>query len=177
MKIIGFSEINNELKMVLKSDSSLLVNRKPFFIPEWSHDIRMTPCIVVRICKLGKCIARRFAHRYYDCVAFGANLQALDFIEKGDNIRGWAFDYSLPLGVFREIDDHIPSDLVIEIEEAISRISDIMTLRQGDMIFIDRRIPSTPLVPEQILCHEIDGEEVLYCKIKGNLTNEHSEQH
>ena len=172
MKIIGFSEINNELKMVLKSDSSLLVNRKPFFIPEWSQDVRMTPCIVVRVCKLGKCIAHRFAHRYYDCIAMGANLQAVDYVEQGDTIRGWAFDYSLPLGEFRPINEHIPTDLVIEIDEAIQRISEIMTIRQGDMIFIDRRIPSRALVPEEVLSYEINGEEVLYCKIKGNLAHE-----
>ena len=65
MKIVGFTLVENEVKMVLKSDSSLMVNRKPFFIPDWSEDIRYVPCVVVRVCKLGKHIAAKFASRYY----------------------------------------------------------------------------------------------------------------
>ena len=49
MKIIGFSEINGAVQMVLKCDSSMLVNRKPFFIPDWSQDVRVTPCVVLRV--------------------------------------------------------------------------------------------------------------------------------
>ena len=94
--------------MVLKCDSSLLVNRKPFFLPDWSSDIRMTPCVVLRVCKLGKNIAPRFAHRYFDSIAPGLNIQAADWLAKGDSVRGWAFDYSLPMGSFVET-AHWPS--------------------------------------------------------------------
>ena len=64
--------------MVLKGDSSLLVNRKPFFIPDWSSDVRMTPCVVLRVSRLGKHVSARFASRYYDAVAPGLNMQAAD---------------------------------------------------------------------------------------------------
>jgi hypothetical protein len=41
-----------------------------------------------------------------------------------------------------------------------------MTIRQGDLIFIERQLPSQPLVREGVLQEMVDGEEVLYCKIK-----------
>ena len=90
--------------MVLKGDSSLLVNRKPFFIPDWSEDIRMTPCIVLRVSRMGKHIGTRFAHRYYDAVAMGLNLYAADYLNKGDWTRAFGFDGSLPLGSWLEVE-------------------------------------------------------------------------
>ena len=52
MKIVGFTLVENEVKMVLKSDSSLMVNRKPFFIPDWSEDIRYVPCVNILLLNL-----------------------------------------------------------------------------------------------------------------------------
>ena len=68
MKIIGFSNIGGEVKMVLKGDSSLLVNHKPFFIPDWGNDIQMTAFVVLRIGRLGKDGAAAVCYRYYDVV-------------------------------------------------------------------------------------------------------------
>jgi hypothetical protein len=41
-----------------------------------------------------------------------------------------------------------------------------MIIRQGDLIFIERALPAKALVREEVLREEINGEEVLYCKIK-----------
>ena len=166
MKIIGFSKIENEVKMVLKCDSSLLVNRKPFFIPDWSSDIRMTPCMVLRVCKLGKNIASRFAHRYFDAIAPGLNMQATDWLAKGDSVRGWAFDYSLPMGSFVETMQWPPTNTIISYEDAIQRASEVMTLRQGDLIFIDCEVEARPLEKEEVLTYKLNNNELLYCKIK-----------
>ena len=51
-------------------------------------------------------------------------------------------------------------------EEAIEQASKVMTIRQGDLIFIERQIPSQPLVREEVFQEIVDAEEVLYCKIK-----------
>lgn len=166
MKIIGFSNIGREVKMVLKGDSSLLVNHKPFFIPDWSNDIQMTPCVVLRISRLGKNITAAFAHRYYDAVALGLNICAADYIEKGDWTRGWAFDYSLPLGKWISIDENPWQELIITMEEAIEQASKVMTIRQGDMIAIDCNTPSRQLNKEEVIQIKNNGEELLYCKIK-----------
>ena len=102
MKIIGFCKIGNQVQMVLKGDSSLLVNRKPFFIPDWSENILMTPCEVLRISRLGKNISPRFATRYFDAIAPGLNMQAADYVSMGNWVKGWAFDYSLVVGTFAD---------------------------------------------------------------------------
>ena len=41
-----------------------------------------------------------------------------------------------------------------------------MTIRQGDLIFIERAVAARDLIREEVLREEIGGEEVLYCKIK-----------
>lgn len=170
MKIIGFSKINGEVKMVLKGDSSLLVNRKPFFIPEWSEKVCMTPCIVLRVCKLGKNIGQRFANRYYDAIAHGINMQASDLLERNDWTRAWDFDYSMVVGTFMDTDidqwQQIDNQLVISRDKAIQYASEVMTIRQGDMIYIDRDVSPRILQREEVIAEYIDNQEVLYCKIK-----------
>ena len=51
-----------------KSDSALLKNHKPFFLPDWTERVDYEAQLVVRISRLGKGIPERFAHRYYDAV-------------------------------------------------------------------------------------------------------------
>ena len=57
-------------------------------------------------------------------------------------------------------------ELIISPEEAIVEASKLMTLRQGDLIYIQRRQVPRPVHNEEIIRVEIDGEEKLYCKIK-----------
>ena len=75
MKIIGFVYDDGEAQMVLKGDSCLLNNRKPMFVPDWTQELGVTECMILRVSRLGKGIARKFASRYYDAVAPGAGRQ------------------------------------------------------------------------------------------------------
>lgn len=152
--------------MVLKGDSSLLVNRKPFFIPDWSEDVRMTPCVVLRVSRMGKNIGAKFASRYYDAVAPALNICAADFVAQGDAVRGWAFDYSLVLGQFVAVDELADHEPFLPFEEAIHRISQVMTIRQGDLIFVDCATGWRALEREELITVEKDNQELLYCKIK-----------
>lgn len=166
MKIIGFSKIDGEIKMVLKGDSSLLVNRKPFFIPDWSNNIRMRECVVLRVSRLGKNIGSRFATRYYDAAALGLNIWAEDYLQADDFARAWAFDYSMVVGQFLDLTHCQVYDTILSFDEAIHRASEVMTLRQGDMIFIDRQVADRPLVTEEVITILDGDKELLYCKIK-----------
>ena len=56
-----------------KADSALLKDRKPFFVPDFMGRIDYEAELVVRICRLGKSIPQRFAHRYYDAVTLGVD--------------------------------------------------------------------------------------------------------
>jgi hypothetical protein len=64
------------------------------------------------------------------------------------------------------LDKYHPNDLIISIDRAVTEVSRLMTIRQGDLIFIERQISSQPLVREEVFQEIVDGEEVLYCKIK-----------
>ena len=166
MKIICFSKIEGEIKMILKGDSSLLNNKKPFFIPDWSRDVRMTPCVVLRVSRMGKNIGLKFASRYFDAVALGLNIFAADYMSLGDWTRGYAFDFSLPIGQWIDVEENPWRDLVIEMDEAIEKASEVMTIRQGDLIVIDRDIASRQLNKEELIEVYLNNKEMLYCKIK-----------
>ena len=66
----------------MKPDSALLKDSKPFFIPDFSKRVDYETELVVRICRLGKNIAPRFAYRYYDAVTVGIDFTARDLQQK-----------------------------------------------------------------------------------------------
>ena len=160
--------------MVLKGDSCLLNGRKPFFIPDWSNEIGVTPCIILRVSRLGKEIARKFADRYYDAIAPGEDFIALDKVREAKAAgKPWtqalAFDYSLAIGEWGDVQrDEVQStkDYVLSPEEAISEASKVMTIRQGDLIYIQAACAPRKVQKEEVLRVEVEGEEKLYCKIK-----------
>lgn len=172
MKIIGFIYQDGKCQMVLKGDSCLLNGRKPMFIPDWTHELGMTPCKMLRVSRLGKEIAPRFADRYYDAVAPGADFIALDILReaktKGEPwTKAIAFDYSLAIGSWIPDDGQwAENDWVISPENAIVEASKVMTIRQGDLIYIQAKQAPRIVEKEEIIRTKIDGEEKLYCKIK-----------
>lgn len=172
MKIIGFIYHNGQSEMVLKGDSCLLNGRKPFFIPDWTQEIGVTPCLILRVSRLGKEIALKFADRYYDAVAPGADFIAVDKAREAQtNGTPWtqalAFDYSLAIGEWTKDDGQWTMDnLLMTPAQAIVEASKVMTIRQGDLIYIQAKQAPRMVQKEQIIREEIDGEEKLYCKIK-----------
>ena len=172
--------------MVLKGDSCLLNGRKPFFTPEGASEIGVTPCMILRVSRLGKEIAPKFADRYYDAVAPGADFMDMGKAREAQAAgRPWtealAFDYSLAIGEWileigdwrleigewrLEIGDWRLDHLVLMPNEAIAAASKVMTIRQGDLIYIQAKQAPRPVQREEIIRVEIDGEEKLYCKIK-----------
>ena len=174
MKIIGFVYHDGETEMVLKGDSCLLNGRKPLFIPDWTTDLGVTECLILRVSRLGKEIAPKFASRYYDAVAPGADFVAQDVLREVQSAgRPWTqalgFDYSLAIGEWSEVQSEKVQSIkewVMTPEEAIAEASRVMTIRQGDLIYIQRRQAPRTVHKEDIIRIEINGEEKLYCKIK-----------
>ncbi len=175
MKIIGFTKIDGTLQMVLKSDSCLLVNRKPFFTPDNAEDLRMSRCVVLRVSRLGKSIEPRFASRYYDAMALGIDFVAWDKLsEARQKGNSWTeaidFDYSLAVGEWIETGDcasaKLSEGLVISPEEAVAQVSRLMTIRQGDLIYIDMNAPARRVEREEVIEGTEGVEDKLYCKIK-----------
>ena len=56
--------------------------------------------------------------------------------------------------------------MILSFEEAISKVSELMTIRQGDLIFIDLDESSHKIQGEEIIVKTFEGNELLYCKIK-----------
>lgn len=144
----------------LKPDSALLKDGKPFFIPDFSQEVHYEAELVVRICRLGKNIAERFAHRYYDAVTVGIDFTARDLQRKFRSVGDpWelskGFDSSAAIGDFVSVDKfqnlqnlkfHLDidgrtvqsgntADMVFKIDEVIAYVSRFFTLKIGDLLY------------------------------------------
>lgn len=172
MKIIGFVYTTERAEIVLKGDSCLLNGRKPLFLPDWTAELGVTECMILRVSRLGKEISERFADRYYDAVAPGADFVALDILREAQAAgRPWttalAFDYSLAIGEWiTDKGQWTMDELVMTPEQAVAAASKVMTIRQGDLIYIQKKQVPQVVHKEDIIRKEINGEEKLYCKIK-----------
>ena len=169
----------------LKPDSSILKNNKPFFLPGFSSMIQYELEVVIKISKLGKGIAVKFAHRYYDELTLGIDITARD-IQNRNSAAGlpWelskCFDGAAPLGRFipvssihdmksidfrLEINDTIvqqgnTSDMIFSINEIVAYVSKYFTLKTGDLIFTGTPSGVGPLKKNDNLVAYL-GEEVL----------------
>jgi acylpyruvate hydrolase len=157
-------ELNNQLPaepvFFMKPDSALLLNNKPFFLPDFSSDIHHEVEVVVRINRLGKHIEEQFAHRYYSEIGLGIDFTARDIQQKcKEKGLPWeiakAFDQSAPLGNFMEIDNLQNKDaiffelyknnelvqkgntreMIFSFDKIISYVSKYITLKIGDLIY------------------------------------------
>lgn len=156
---MGWS-LPSEPVVFLKPDSALLKNNKPFFLPDFSADIQYEVEIVVMINKLGKSIAAKYAHRYYDEITLGIDVTARDI--QGRNAKAgmpWelskCFDGAAPIGKpvpvssienvldvdFRleingkTVQKSNSSDMIFNINQIIEYVSRFFTLKTGDLIF------------------------------------------
>lgn len=143
-----------------KADSSLLKSGKPFFVPDFMGRIDYEAELVIRICRLGKNIPQRFAHRYYDAVTVGIDFTARD-VQQQLREKGLPWDLSksfdgaaaigecvgkdkfLDVQALRfhldingqTVQEGCTADMVFSIDEIVAYISQYFTLKTGDVIF------------------------------------------
>ncbi len=144
----------------LKPDTSILLKKQPFFIPDFSNDIHHEVEILVKINRLGKHIDKKFAPKYYDEISLGIDFTARDLQSKL-KAKGlpWekakAFDGAAVIGKwiskkeFKNVDDInfslYKNDAIVQqgntslmlwkIDELIEYVSKYFTLKIGDIIF------------------------------------------
>lgn len=143
-----------------KADSALLKDGKPFFLPDDMGRVDYETELVVRICRLGKSIPQRFAHRYYDAVTVGIDFTARDLQNKlRAEGKPWelckGFDGSAVIGnwveteKFRDIQaihfhldvngtavqEGCTSDMLFKVDEIIAYVSRFFTLKTGDLLY------------------------------------------
>ena len=170
----------------LKADSSLLKDRKPFFVPDFMGRIDYEAEIVVRICKLGKCIPERFASRYYDAVTVGIDFTARDMLnELKKNGMPWdlakGFDGAAVIGEWlgkEQIGDvdaldfkldingntvqrGNTADMLLKIDKLISYISQYYTLKTGDILFTGTPDGTGPVSIDDHIEGYVEGRKVL----------------
>ena len=79
-------ELNNERPeepvVFIKPDSAILPKEQDFYIPEFSNDVHYEVEVLVKIKKVGKHIAKEFAHKYYDEIGLGIDFTARDLQSK-----------------------------------------------------------------------------------------------
>ena len=164
----NYVEHNKELNSVnptepvvfMKPDTAALRNNKPFFIPNFSDEVHYETELIVKINRIGKNIAPKFAHRYYDEIGLGVDFTARD-IQRRLKKEGkpWeickAFDNSAVIGDFipkselgnlQNIHFHLDmdgqtvqqgnsADMIFEIDTLIAYVSRFFTLKIGDILF------------------------------------------
>ena len=174
-----------------KADSALLKDSKPFFLPDELGRIDYETELVVRICRLGKSIPQRFAHRYYDAVTVGIDFTARDLQNKlraegkpWDLCKG--FDGSAAIGEwvsiekFRDIQaihfrldingntvqEGCSSDMLFKVDEIIAYISLWFTLKTGDILYTGTPAGVGPVHIDDHLTGWLEDRKVLEFNVK-----------
>ena len=179
-------DLPKEPVIFMKPDSALLKDSKPFFIPDFSKRVDYETELVVRICRLGKNIAPRFAHRYYDAVTVGIDFTARDLQQKlRAEGKPWeiskGFDNSAVIGDFvpvsrfkdvQNLDFHLDidgnkvqlgntRDMSFKSDELIADISQFYTLKIGDLLYTGTPVGVGPVSIGQHLEGYLEGEKLL----------------
>lgn len=185
-KEMGNTQLNAEPVIFMKPDCALLKDGKPFFIPAFSNEIHYETELVVRINRLGKNIAPRFAARYYDALTVGIDFTARDlqrkFREAG---HPWelskGFDNSAAIGTFvpakrfadiqqlgfhldidgREVQRGHTADMLFKVDDIIAYVSRFVTLKIGDLLFTGTPAGVGPVSIGQHLQGYLEGEKLL----------------
>lgn len=187
----GTLYIPEEPVIFTKADSALLKDHKPFFIPDFMGRIDYEAEVVVRICRLGKTIPERFAHRYYDAVTLGIDFTARELQQKlrvagqpWDLCKG--FDGSAAIGEWIDVSklrdiqalrfqldingstvqQGCTADMIFRIDALIAYISRFFTLKTGDLLFTGTPVGVGPVHIDDHLEGYIEERKVLELNCK-----------
>lgn len=178
--------------LFLKPDTAILHNDdNRFFIPDFSSDIYYETEVVVKINKMGKNIAERFAHRYYEELTVGIDFTALD-VQNDLKRKGlpWdiskAFDNSAAIGNFvskenfggkvdcidfrlklngNDVQVGNTNRMIHSIDKIIAYASSFFTLKTGDLIFTGTPAGAGKIAIGDCLTGYIGGCEVLNLEV------------
>ena len=184
---------SREPVIFMKPDSALLKDGKPFFLPDFSDEIQYEAEVVVRICRLGKHIAPRFARRYYDAATVGIDFTARDvqrrcmaeglpweickafdhsaalspqFIslsELGGDVQNLHFEMSLNDQIRQQGDT---AQMIFSVNRIVSYLSQFFTLKMGDLIFTGTPVGVGPVKPGDHIRASLEGHTLLDFDIK-----------
>jgi len=189
------SELNNPVPksplIFMKPPSALLINNKPFYIPEFSKSIHYEVELLVKIAKNGRHIQRSHAMSYIRGYGLGIDFTARDLQtklkEKGhpwELAKGFdnsaavskfypATDFNLKKGIIFALEKNgsivqqgSTTDMVFSIEDLIIFISQYIKLQVGDILFTGTPSGVGPVAIGDILEGFLEGQKVFTCAIK-----------
>ena len=185
------NERPTEPVIFIKPDSAVLPKEQDFYIPEFSKEVHYELEVIVKINKVGKHIAQKFAHKYYSEISLGIDFTARDLQEqlktKGlpwEKAKG--FDGAAVIGRwvsksrFKDLNDlnfelkknkkivqsSNTSLMLWKIDEIIAYVSKFFMLKKGDVIFTGTPAGVGKIMANDYLSGVLENEELLSVKIK-----------
>lgn len=181
-----------DLVWTLISPSGILQGGNPYFVPDFDSRFEARLSLAVRIGKLGKGIARRFAVRYVEAVAPAAVFVATNLLQSlKTSGYPWtsaiSYDRCLSLGKFTpiryndtdgcecslEIHNSDSDDIITykkesraRLEETIEAISRDNTLKTGDILLAGLSRTGPQVFPGQRVTLKLNGEESMRFNIR-----------
>ncbi len=185
------NERPDEPVVSIKPDSAILPKEQDFYIPEFSNDVHYEVEVLVKIKKVGKHIAKEFAHKYYDEVGLGIDFTARDLQsklkakglpwEKAKGFDGAAVVGNwLPKKKFQSMDDLSfslvkngetvqngnTSLMLWKIDEIIAYVSTFFMLKKGDIIFTGTPAGVGKVSPNDYLVGALEGEQLFDINVR-----------
>lgn len=178
MKIIvadnlGFEDCDNPLSWHFLPDSAFANAGKPFFIPDFADSFEAALSPAVRISRIGKSIAEKFASRYYTEIAPAIRFRApglmSELLSKGlPADRAYSFDRAMIIGAFIPVEklkadggfsfskNGIVSpamdieDFFRRADKTLSLASAYNTIKMGDLIVPDAIAPCPVMIGDRL---------------------------
>jgi len=164
----------------LKPNTAVIGPDDPIVMPSYSNDVQIEAELAIVISRVAKDVSPENAEQYIYGYTCANDVTARDLQRQEDQwFRAKAFDSSLPLGPWIETDlshDDLAitgsingevcqrghsSDMIVGVAEALSMISEIVTLLPGDVILTGTPSGITRMEHGDVVEVEIDGIGVL----------------
>lgn len=183
MKILA---VNRELKQPINDfvgvdvipDSAMIQDGKPFFVPDFFNQWCYYAVLAFRVSRLGKNIATKFAHRYYDAVALAVRTSPVVTMPISTAVTT-AFDGAFICGAWTQI-DNLNENLRISIgdksisistanlliNDSVAYLSKYFTLKIGDIIIPAKISIESEIITDTVVVGKINENDCLKLKFK-----------
>ena len=166
--------------VTLLTDSSVSRNHRPLFIPPHHDDWIMTIAPAVRVSRLGRFVATKFARRYYDAVTLVARLRPAGLQLPASAVET-AFDSSIVIGDWIEPGGMCPDTMTLDLtgdivstieldmkvfDSCLSSLSAYFIVRHGDIIIPGDLPGQLGVALNTAMTIKVDGVPCLVFRIK-----------
>ncbi|HET8736088.1 MAG TPA: fumarylacetoacetate hydrolase family protein [Pricia sp.] len=175
----------------IKPDSAILPKDQDFYIPEFTDEVHYEVEVLLKIKKVGKHIARKFAHEYYDEIGLGIDFTARDLQAqlKGKGLpweKAKGFDGAAVIGKWlpksnfkdvnalqfslskngEEVQNGNTGMMLWQIDELVTYVSKYFMLKKGDILFTGTPSGVGKIVTNDYLTGVLEGEKMFAVKVK-----------